>query len=325
MISASGVLPSEDRAAGATIQGIAPPDPATAVKAFISVSPFSYACLDEEVAPASAEHTLAMLRDRVGADFTLSNSGRHALDLILADLGLAGSDVVTIITSSGGNYVSGCVTRTIERYCRWSMRVEERTRAVLAIHEFGRPCEQVRDYLGRVPLIEDCAYAFATRYASGEAVGGRGDYALFSLPKMFSTHFGGVARGPAGRALGFSMPEHEKRFLLARISPELRALDRVVERRREVWEDLRARFAALGVRPFFEPVEGETPSVFMFAHDPQLISFPELRERYEAHGVEASAFWGSDAFFIPAHQRLGEGSRAYLADSYARLLAERRR
>jgi hypothetical protein len=39
--------------------------------------------------------------------------------------------------------------------------------------------------------------------------------------------------------------------------------------------------------------------------------------------VEASAFWGSNAFFVPAHQRLGKGSRSYLVDIYARMLEER--
>ena len=196
------------------------------------------------------------------------------------------------------------------------------TRAVIVIHEFGRPCEAVHDYAGRYPVIEDCAYAFATRHANGELVGRVGDYALFSLPKMFSTHFGGIARGPAGYGFDFAMPTHHRDYLLARIAPEFAVLDEVVERRREVWEDLRASFAKLGVRAFFKPVPGETPSVFMFAHDPALISLSALRERYDAHGVEASAFWGSDAFFVPAHHRLGEGSRRYLVDIYARLLEE---
>jgi hypothetical protein len=293
------------------------------VKAFISVSPFAYACLDEEIGSISATQTLTELRDRVGEDFSLTNSGRHALDLILTDLKLAPNDVVTIVTSSGGNYVSGCVTKTIERHCRWAMRVEDGTRAIIAVHEFGRPCEAVREYVGRYQIIEDCAYAFATAFASGELVGGVGDYALFSLPKMFSTHFGGIARAPSGHDLRFTMPEQESDYLLASIAPELAALNEVVERRWEVWRDLRTRFADIGARPFFEPVAGEVPSVFMLEHDPTLIGLPELRRRYEAHGVEASAFWGSNAFFVPAHQRLGKGSRSYLVDIYARMLEER--
>jgi hypothetical protein len=322
MISASGASPEPSRSSQQTI-GLAPPDPATAVKAFISVSPFAYPCFDEEKASIPSTQTLTELRDRVGDDFSLAISGRHALDLILTDLNLGPDDVATIVTSSGGNYVSGCVTKTIDRHCRWAMQVEEATRVIIAIHEFGRPCEAVRQYVGRYPIIEDCAYAFATTFANGELVGGVGDYALFSLPKMFSTHFGGIARAPFGRDLRFTMPEQESNYLLASVAPELFALNEVVERRWEVWQDLRTRFEAIGVRPFFESMAGEVPSVFMFEHDAALIGLPELRQRYEAHGVEASAFWGSNAFFVPAHQRLGKGSRSYLVDIYARMLEER--
>ncbi|WP_242097947.1 DegT/DnrJ/EryC1/StrS family aminotransferase [Sphingomonas sp. CROZ-RG-20F-R02-07] len=302
---------------------VAPPNPSTTVKAFVSVSPFSYAALDEDTAGPSPDETEALLAAHLGQSFSLANSGRHALDLILADLALAPDDVVTIVTTSGSDYVSNCVTSTIERYCRWSMRREPGTRAVIAIHEWGRACERIGDYLGTgVPVIEDCAYAFATRYADGEQVGRRGDYALFSLTKMFPVNFGGVAIAPAGRHLPFAMPDADRAFLLATIGPELARLDEVLCKRRVVWNDLAGRFAALGAPAFFAPVAGEQPSVFMFAHDPTRVPLPELRRRFDAHGIEASVFYGSDAFFVPAHQRIGPRTRALMAAVYAKLLAD---
>ncbi len=304
---------------------VAPPDPSTTVKAFVSVSPFSYAALDEghtEVGP-SPDEVEALLGAHLGRPFVLANSGRHALDLILADLALGADDIVTIVTTSGSNYVSNCVTSTIERYCRWSMQREQHTAAVIAIHEWGRPCERIKEYLGTgVPVIEDCAYAFATRYADGEPVGRRGDYALFSLTKMFSVNFGGAAIAPAGRQLPFAMPDANRRFILSAISSELARLDDVLAARRDVWRDLAIGFAALGAKPFFTPVAGEQPSVFMFAHDPAIVSLLDLRRRFDAHGIEASVFYGSDAFFVPAHHRIGPRTRELMVRIYAKLLAE---
>jgi hypothetical protein len=302
---------------------VAPPVPATTVKAFVSVSPFSYAALDTAPDGPDAQTVEGLLAAHFGRTYALVNSGRHALDLILADLALAPDDVVTIVTTSGSGYVSSCVTSTIERHCRWSMRRESGTAAVIAIHEWGRACERIADYLDTgVPVIEDCAYAFATRYANGDPVGRRGDYALFSLTKMFSVNFGGAVILPEGRACSFAMPVADRAFLLSAIGPELVELEGVLQTRRDVWGDLAARFAAIGIEPFFASVAGEQPSVFMFAHDPATVSLSDLRQRFDAHGIEASVFYGSDAFYVPAHHRIGRRTRELMVGIYAKLLAE---
>src|SRR5262249_22972883 len=73
----------------------------------------------------------------VGRRFIYCESGRQALHLALQHLGLADRDVVTILTTTGNFYVSGCVTREIERFCRWSRQIEPDTKALLVNHEFG--------------------------------------------------------------------------------------------------------------------------------------------------------------------------------------------
>ncbi|SEN63038.1 dTDP-4-amino-4,6-dideoxygalactose transaminase [Sphingomonas gellani] len=309
--------------AGAPAPVVAPPDPDTTVKAFVSVSPFSYAALDATMQGPPAEEVQGLLAAHFSRPHVLVNSGRHALDLILTELAPRPDDVVTIVTTSGSSYVSSCVTSTVERYCRWSMQRESGTVAVIAIHEWGRACERISDHLGTgVPVIEDCAYAFATRYADGEPVGRRGDYALFSLTKMFSVNFGGAVVFPAGRRPAFVMPEDDRAFLLSAIGSEMVRLNALLEMRRDVWNDLATRFAAIGVKPFFAPVSGEQPSVFMFAHDPSTVPLPELRHRFDAHGIEGSVFYGSDAFFIPAHHRVGPRTRELMVKIYAKLMAE---
>lgn len=294
----------------------APRDSSTAIKAAIWVSPFIYSALDEPrpVSPADAESRLTA---HFGRDFTLCRSGRHALDLILGDLRLDPDDVVTIVTTSGSDYVSSCVTTCIARHCQWSMAVERNTRAVIAIHEWGRPCERISEYVDRgFPVIEDCAYAFATRYADGQPVGRRGDYALFSLTKMFSANVGGVAIGPPGRDFAFRMEAGERDDVLSLIGSELADLDGTLARRRNVYDELAGLFGKAGALPYFETMSGEVPSVYMFAHDERRISLSELRRKFEAHGVEASGFWGHQAFYVPAHQRLGPVARQLLVDIY---------
>jgi hypothetical protein len=299
-----------------------PPDLAAAIPLNIRISPFSYRSLDE-AAPVPAPAVAQRLREHLDSDYSLTGSGREALGLILDATGFGGDDLVTIVTTTGGRYVSRCVTETIEKRCGWSFEFNENTRAILVIHEWGRACERIVDWLGRgVPVIEDCAYAFATRYADGSAAGSKGDYALFSLPKMFSVNFGGIAVSRTG-GVDFDMPQDRDTYLLGRIGSELLDLEGTLAARADAWNELREQFALLGAQPFFEPAEGEQPAVFMFRHDPSHIPLADVRAAYEAHGVEASVFYGEDAFYVPCHQKLGPEARHHLAAIYGELLAQR--
>jgi len=299
-----------------------PPDPAAGIKANIRFSPFSYRSLDE-TAGLPAEMVAARLGDHLQSDYVLTDSGRHALGLILDQLGLGTGDLVTIVTTSGGTYVSRCVTETIEPRCAWSMERRPETRAILVIHEWGRPCEAIADWLDcGMPVIEDCAYAFAGRFADGSPVGSKGDFALFSLPKLFSVNFGGVAVSRSGE-IGYVMPTARQHYLLGRIGGELADLPALLAMRDEVWQDLRHLYGELGAEPFFAPAAGEQPAVFMFRHDPSRIPLADVRSAFEAHGVEASVFYGEDAFYVPCHHKVGPEARRYLAAIYEAVIEER--
>src|SRR5689334_20961170 len=98
-----------------------------------------------------------------GRRFIYCESGRQAIHLALAALGLGRQDVVTILTTTGNFYISGCVTREIEKFCRWSREVEPQTKAILVNHEFGFAYEDLRALRRfKVPIIEDAAHAFAS-------------------------------------------------------------------------------------------------------------------------------------------------------------------
>jgi hypothetical protein len=96
-----------------------------------------------------------------GAGVEFTENGRKAINLALQFYNLAKDDVVTILTTSGNLYISGCVTREIEKFCKWSRKIESATRLIFVNHEFGFPfsgLEKLKEY--NLPIIEDCAHEF---------------------------------------------------------------------------------------------------------------------------------------------------------------------
>lgn len=77
-------------------------------------------------------------------------------------------------------------------------KITDRTRAIIAVHLFGNACE-IDAIAGiarrhKIPLIEDCSQAHATRY-KGKYLGTYGDIAAFSMQqsKHMTTGDGGIA------------------------------------------------------------------------------------------------------------------------------------
>lgn len=124
-------------------------------------------------------------------------SGRDALDLILDGLGLVSGDELVVPAYTLGELVLRMQARglrpvaadvDVDTYAvtpeSVARAVTLRTRAVVALHAFGAPCDiegiaAVTAARG-LPLIEDCAHAFGARI-SGQPAGSFGTAALFSL------------------------------------------------------------------------------------------------------------------------------------------------
>lgn len=150
-------------------------------------------------------------------------------------------------------------------------RITKRTRAIIATHLFGNPCDvagikSVADRHG-IPVIEDCAQAFlATQH--GKLVGTIGAIGAFSLQqgKHMTTGEGGlvVTSDPAyarwmilfsDKAWGYGDPKPDHYFLAlnyrmtdlqgAVARAQLAKLDGVVERRRRTAEQLTERLRGL--------------------------------------------------------------------------------
>jgi perosamine synthetase len=132
-----------------------------------------------------------------GVPVRATASGRDAMDLILTGLGIGPGDELVIPAYTLGELVVRMRTRglkpvaadvDVDSFCitpkTVARAITPRTRAILALHTFGAPCDirGIAAVAARhgLPLIEDCAHAFGARI-DGKPAGSLGRAALFSL------------------------------------------------------------------------------------------------------------------------------------------------
>jgi dTDP-4-amino-4,6-dideoxygalactose transaminase len=295
-----------------------PPDFSAMIRPHIQISPFTYTSLDRELVDMEEMDAERRLQEHLGRRYMLTSSGRHALALVLADCDLGPDDTVTILTSTGNSYVSGCVTRTIGEFCQWSLKIEPSTRLIIAIHEWGLPYPGMDDLLKTgIPVVEDCAYAFASAH-NGQLVGRQGKYAIFSLPKFFPINFGGVVCGVRQQV---EMLREHRRAILNVVGSELPQLAAISEARTAAWRYLESAFGEIGCAPTLKIEPGTIPGVFMFTpHDE--VAAEDVKHAYQLQGIEASVFYPWHAVFIPCHQHLAPGAMNYMVSVYKHVWRE---
>lgn len=125
-------------------------------------------------------------------------TARWLLTGVLSSLGLRREDEIAILTTSGETYVSTCVSVTAFNHARISRVVTPATRVVIVIHEFGYVFEDIVARIAGwqadgITVIEDCAHVMGLRIGD-TVVGGLGDFALYSLPKLVPVESGGILR-----------------------------------------------------------------------------------------------------------------------------------
>ena len=127
-----------------------------------------------------------------GRHFNYTYNGRAAINAALSYYNPGRNDVVTVLTTSGNFYISGCVTGEIEKFCRWSRDIVPETILILVNHEFGYPftdLQKIKQY--NLPIIEDCAGSFFSTDKE-HSTGTIGDFVIYSFPKMFPLQVGGL-------------------------------------------------------------------------------------------------------------------------------------
>lgn len=242
--------------------------------------------------------------------YQYTTKGREAIKIALEYFHLEKEDVVTILTTSGNFYISGCVTKEIEKICKWSRDFTDKTKVIFVNHEFGYAYKELAALKSYgLPIIEDCAHSFFTEC---NGIGTVGDFVIYSLPKAFSMQLGGVLVSNSIELI----PKTDKGlndYFEKYAGSQIQGIHSITEKRLDNYYFLESHLADIGIYPFFELEKGTVPGVFLFRWHSD-IDYPKLKVFMQSHGVESSVFYGQDAFFIPCHQELSQGELNYMIE-----------
>lgn len=275
----------------------------------LMISIYPYHCMTTEFKDLKKNISIlgTDLRKYFGRDFLVTPSGRYGISAIMKFLRLKPKDEIYITTSSESTYVTSCVTSTIFNNCKPSRVLTKKTKAIFIIHEFGVPnprTEQLVDYAEEkeIVVIEDCAHTFDSK-AKGKRVGTVGDYAIYSLTKIFPLPEGGVVTGPDVEKIkpqDYDLPK--MKLLEEKFSGYMPLLDEFSRRRIEYFRYLQKEFRNLSLKSVFEIDEGTTPYFFpldTLDYDPE-----PLKKDLVRMGIECGVWWGMNAILLPNHPLL---------------------
>ena len=242
-------------------------------------------------------------------------NGKSALFHALNQYRLQADDEVYIITTSGNRYISGCVTGEIEKFCKWSRQLSDKTKVILVNHEFGTIYRAMDEVLKLdLPIIEDMAMSMFSTDESMKT-GNYGDFTIYSLPKFFPLQWGGI--------LKINKQDYNKKTieynsclsndLQKLLSNYLEDAESIVESRKQNYDLFNSYFSQLlGFKSRFEYSNNETPSVFMCS-TPSAVNLEGLKIFLQQNGIESSVFYGEKAFFVPVHQYIKEEDILFIA------------
>lgn len=286
------------------------------IKPQINITPFDVRFLEVEEGEKLAEDYLQ--EKWQGREYTVFPRGMYAIYALVKWFKLEGKlkddDEICIKTTSGSKYISGCVTSPIEQICKWSQEINEKTRAIFVIHEFGFTHPEIKNFRKicderKISLIEDCAYTWENKDA-----GKYGDYLIYSLSKIFPTQFGGILVGkkfePRYIWDNFACFDEGKEILSKKVlSSHLPRLDEYNKKRIDNYNYYKHIFGE--DRCFFKLEDGVAPGVFVLRVENEE-RMKEIRDYVLKFGIECGAFYGNSAIFLPVHQNLEKPQLDYI-------------
>jgi hypothetical protein len=245
--------------------------------------------------------------------FIYTQSGRHSINIALSYYNLRPQDCVTIYTTSGNFYISSCVTNEIERFCKWSRKLENNTKLIFINHEFGYPYHGLMKLKElNIPIIEDCAHSFFSK-DEGNTIGKIGDFVIYSLPKIFPMQLGGILvfRPYIDLKIKEEFDKQVSIYIRKILSHYIPLFENILQARNENYKLLRDKLANLGFSERFPLQDGVIPGIFMFNAGENQINLPELKLYLQRNGIECSVFYGERSFYLPCHQNLTEEDLDY--------------
>jgi dTDP-4-amino-4,6-dideoxygalactose transaminase len=277
------------------------------------ISPFSteqLAILDKINYIKDENRMFKTIQEKFGdCEFTLS--GKSAISKALSFYNLKNIDEVYIVTTTGNKYVSTCVTNEIEKHCKWSRELSEKTKLIFVIHEFGMIYKNMEQLIKlNIPIIEDLAMSLFSSDTVNQA-GKYGDFTIYSLPKFFPLQYGGVLRyNKEVNKLSIDNSQSYQESLKKAVSYLLNQEIQIKLKRKNNYDYFKNKLIDLDIKTRLNLSESETPSVFMFSSD--VIDLDNLKIFMQKNGVECSVFYGEKSFFLPVHQNLKKFDLDYI-------------
>jgi len=244
--------------------------------------------------------------NRFGKHYQYTVNGREGIHLALKAYNLKKSDLVTILTTSQNYYISGCVTKEIEKFCRWNRELNSETKVIFVNHEFGTVYPQMEQLAAiGLPIIEDCCTTFFSQDEKN-MVGKYGDFAIYSFPKFFPIQIGGLLVGNKGKTETSIINSETELYIKKVLNVYIQEERAILAKRQAIYDYGLNRYKSLGFTSFFNINKQQVPSVMMLKNNQIIKDLPALKDFLWKHGIQASVFYGEDVFFIPSHQNLSE-------------------
>jgi len=232
-------------------------------------------------------------------------NGREAINLALQSYNLQTTDVVTIITTSQNFYISSCVTKEIEKFCRWNRELLPETKVILVNHEFGFAYPEMQKLKATsLPIIEDCCTTFFSQDVD-QKVGKYGDFSVYSLPKFFPIQIGGILVTNTNTRLGTSiLSDNERQYIQNVVSDNLTNEESLLQKRNANYDYAMNAALTFGFTPRFKIEDFQIPYALVLNNNSVIQDLNEFKAFLSQRGIQNSMFYGEDAFFLPSHQNL---------------------
>ncbi len=235
--------------------------------------------------------------------------------------------------TTDGPYISSCVTKTIEKVCRWSQpshksqghlpagrQVSHKIKLVIVIHEFGFPCPEwkVLPFKKKgIPILEDCAYALGSR-VEGAKVGTFGDFAIYSLPKYFPVPFGGILVSKSNiKSQKSKISNADENLLRQTLHASYSHMSKWNKTRRQNWNRFGQALTSKGFAPYFSLNKNVVPGVYLTAV-PSKFKGEQVKKRLNEAGVESTQYYHQGGFYFPVHQFLTIWEKEYIVQNFLR-------
>jgi len=245
--------------------------------------------------------------------FCYTVNGRQAINLALSSLNIKKDDCVTIFTTTNNFYISSCVTNEIEKFCKWSRKIEKNTKVIFVNHEFGFPYEDLMELKKYdLPIIEDCAQSFISNNAEN-SVGKVGDFVIYSLSKYFPLQMGGILSYNKNIKINNNINIHEQNYIEKVVSFYINDIDEWAKKRISNYKYIEEKINVIGLKSRFKLKDYTIPGVYMFKVLDN-IDANLFKEFLYSQGIENSVFYKENAMFMPVHNRLNTGDLDYFVE-----------